>query len=145
MKRFIDLSGQVTLGAERYFAWLDTATDQFERHGDSQYWTNWDEFARDYEGGELERYRSLAAPWVFGIAAEAEFPAVDTVAAVKLATLWVILAKIKKQIDNKAVPLGQHLGIEGPDLMIALEQLSEKIGAHFSRFKLVAEPRKIRK
>ena len=145
MKRFVDLTGQVTLGADRYFAWLDTSTDTFETHSGAQTWTSWEDFTEDYEGSELERYRSLASPWVFGNVAETTFPSVDAVEAVKLATLWVALAAIKKQIDNEAVPLGHHLGIEDPDLMIALEELSEKIGVHFSKFKLVAEPRKIGK
>jgi hypothetical protein len=144
MKRFIDLTGQVTLGTERYFAWLDTGTDTFERHGDAQFWSSWAEFEQDYEGTDIERYRSLAAPWAFGCASESELPQVDTVEAVKLATLWVALQKIKQQIDNEAVPLGHHLGLEDPNLMFALEDLSAKINAHFSKFKLVAEPRKFK-
>jgi hypothetical protein len=60
--------------------------------------------------------------------------------SVKLAKLWTTLDEIKTQIDNTAVPLGAHLGLEDPELMIALETLSEKIDRHFKKFKLVAEP-----
>jgi len=35
-----------------------------------------------------------------------------------------------------------HLSIEDPELMQALENLSERIGKHFRRWRLVAEPRK---
>lgn len=142
MIRFIDMTGQVTLGRDRYFAWLDTSVDRFETHSDTQYWTSWKDFEEDYEGTELERYRSLAAPWAFGQTSGSELPQVDVAEAVKLATLWMALARIKQQIDNEAVPLGHHLGIEDPNLMFALEELSEKINSHFSKFKLVAAARK---
>jgi hypothetical protein len=144
MKRFINLSGQVTLGPDRYFAWLDTSTDAFETHGDSQYWKSWEDFVEDYEGTELDRYKRIADHWVFGHA-ELEFPQVSPAEAVKLATLWTTLDSLKRLIDNTAVPLGHHLGIEDPNLMIALEELSGRIGAHFSKFKLTAEPRKFAK
>jgi hypothetical protein len=65
--------------------------------------------------------------------------------ATKLAKLWVTLGQIKDEIDNTAVPLGHHLGIEDPDLMLALEELSAKINIHFEKFKLVAEPRKLKR
>lgn len=66
MKRFIDLSGQLTLEEDdRYFAWFDTGTDRFETHGGNQTWENWREFESDYEGSELHRYRSLCPAWVF--------------------------------------------------------------------------------
>lgn len=67
MKRFIDLTGQLTLeDHDRAFAWFDTVTDRFETHGDLQTWETWSEFERDYEGSDLERYRRLALPWVYG-------------------------------------------------------------------------------
>jgi hypothetical protein len=59
--------------------------------------------------------------------------------SLRLAKLWTTLADIKDQLDNVAVPLGIHLGIEDPHLMIAMEELSAKIGNHFDKFKLTAE------
>lgn len=56
----------------------------------------------------------------------------------QLARLWMTLGSMREQIDDVALPLGGHLGIEDPELMIALEELSAKITAHFERFKLVA-------
>ena len=60
--------------------------------------------------------------------------------SIKLARLWTVLDEIKGSIDNTAVPLGSHLGLEDPELMQALESLSEKIDDHFKKFRLVAEP-----
>lgn len=62
--------------------------------------------------------------------------------SVQLARLWMTLADLKDAIDNQAVPLGSHLGIEDPELMISLEDLSAKIGTHFKKYRLVAEPNK---
>ncbi len=62
--------------------------------------------------------------------------------SVKLARVWVGLEETKAGIDNEIVPLGMHLGLDDPELMIALETLSEKIREHFDSFKLVAEPRR---
>lgn len=59
--------------------------------------------------------------------------------SLRLAKLWTTLANIKVRLDNVAVPLGSHLGIEDPQLMIAMEELSAKIEAHFDKFRLVAE------
>ena len=61
-----------------------------------------------------------------------------TAEATPLARLWTTLEEIKTGIDNTALPLGTHLGIEDPELMAALEELSAKIDGHFQRFKLVA-------
>jgi len=63
----------------------------------------------------------------------------------QLAMLWVTLKDIQGRIDNEAIPLGMHLSIEDPELMQALENLSERIGTHFGRWRLVAEPRKKKK
>ncbi len=60
----------------------------------------------------------------------------------KLAKLWTSLQGIKEEIDNVAVPLGTHLGLEDPNLMQALEELSAKIDDHFKKFNLVAERNK---
>ena len=63
----------------------------------------------------------------------------------QLAMLWVALKDIQGRIDNEAIPLGMHLGLEDPELMQALETLSERIGKHFGRWRLVAERRKEKK
>jgi hypothetical protein len=60
----------------------------------------------------------------------------------QLAMLWVALKDTKSGIDNEAIPLGMHLGLEDPELMQALGTLSERIGIHFKRWRLIAEPRK---
>ena len=61
---------------------------------------------------------------------------------VQLAKLWVSLSDIRDKIDNEAIPLGVHLRIEDPELMQALETLSEIIRNHFGRWHLVAKPSK---
>jgi hypothetical protein len=66
----------------------------------------------------------------------------QTAEATKLAKLWMALGEVKDQIDNTVLPLGAHLGLEDPGLMIALEELSAKIEQHFERFKLEAVKRK---
>lgn len=58
--------------------------------------------------------------------------------SVKLAELWTNLKAIKDKIDNRIIPVGGHLGIEDPELKIALEDLSANIQNHFERFKLNA-------
>jgi hypothetical protein len=60
----------------------------------------------------------------------------------QLAKLWTTLEHVKEQIDNIAVPLGCHLGIDDPELMVALEELSHRIATHFKRFRLVAVARR---
>jgi hypothetical protein len=62
--------------------------------------------------------------------------------SLKLAKLWTSLGEIKTKLDNEIIPVGGYLGIDDPDLMIAMEELSEKIGNHFNHFKLVAETKK---
>lgn len=61
--------------------------------------------------------------------------------AVQLAKLWTTLDHLKEEVDNVAIPLGVHLSLDDPELMIALEELSEKIAAHFKHFHLVAVTR----
>ncbi len=61
----------------------------------------------------------------------------------KLAKLWMTLNEIKEQLDNVAIPLGIHLGLDDPDLIIAMEELSAKINTHFEKFRLVAESRRL--
>ena len=69
----------------------------------------------------------------------------DRESNLQLAILWVALKDIQSKIDNEAIPLGMHLSIEDPELMQALETLSERIGVHFRRWRLVAERRKEKK
>ncbi|MCA1623779.1 MAG: hypothetical protein LC778_08240 [Acidobacteria bacterium] len=57
--------------------------------------------------------------------------------SIKQAQLWTRLRAIKDHLDNEIIPLGGHLSVEDPDLMIALEELSAKIQNHFDEFRLV--------
>jgi hypothetical protein len=59
--------------------------------------------------------------------------------SVKLAKLWVELGEIKNKLDNEIIPIGGYLGVDDPELMIAMESLSAKIGSHFEKFKLKHE------
>jgi hypothetical protein len=58
--------------------------------------------------------------------------------SIQLAQLWVKLHETKREIDNVILPVASHLSIEDPQLMIALEELSERIDSHFNRFRLQA-------
>lgn len=58
--------------------------------------------------------------------------------SIKLAKLWCQLETLKNTLDNGVLPTAGYLGMEDPDLMIALEELSAKIQNHFERFKLTA-------
>jgi hypothetical protein len=69
----------------------------------------------------------------------------DRESNLQLAKLWVALEEVQNKIDNVVIPLGMHLGLEDPELMQALENLSERIGKHFGRWRLVAERRKEKK
>jgi hypothetical protein len=62
--------------------------------------------------------------------------------SITLAKLWIDLKNLKDKIDNEVIPAGGYLGVEDPELMIALEELSAKIENHFRQFRLVAETRK---
>ncbi len=61
----------------------------------------------------------------------------------KLAKLWMTLNEIKEQLDNVAIPLGIHLGLDDPDLIIAMEELSTKINVHSDKFSLIAQARRL--
>lgn len=63
--------------------------------------------------------------------------------SIQLSKLWVCLKEMKDNLDNTILPLGGYLGIEDPELMIAMEELSEKIQKHFDRFRLVAEAKTV--
>ena len=60
--------------------------------------------------------------------------------SIQLARLWTSLAEVQARIDNEIIPVGVHLGIEDPDLMVALETLSGKIKTHFDQHTLQAVP-----
>ena len=60
--------------------------------------------------------------------------------SIQLARLWTSLAEVQARINNELIPVGVHLGIDDPDLMVALETLSEKIKTHFDRHRLQAVP-----
>ena len=67
VKRFVDLREAET---GYRFAWFDTVTDEFERHSGSMAWSSFPEFAEDFEGEDLERYRGLTPKWAFEARAE---------------------------------------------------------------------------
>lgn len=58
--------------------------------------------------------------------------------SIKLAILWSELFALKVKLDNEIIPVGWYLGIDDPQLMIALEELSAKIENHFEKFRLDA-------
>ena len=64
---------------------------------------------------------------------------------VALATLWVTLEEVRRQLDDVTIPLGTHLSLQDPELMAAMEDLSAKINAHFKMFRLAAKRRRRQK
>lgn len=62
--------------------------------------------------------------------------------SVKLAKLWLELENIKDKLDNEVIPVSGYLGIDDPELMIAMEELSTQIGNHFEKFRLSVQARK---
>jgi hypothetical protein len=60
--------------------------------------------------------------------------------SIQLARWWTAIADVHARIDNELIPVGTHLGIEDPDLIDALERLSERIKSHFQQFKLQTVP-----
>ena len=62
MKRFVDLRRQDT---GYRFAWFDTVTNRFERHGGEMAWNTFAEFEKAYVGTERPRYRGLCPKWAF--------------------------------------------------------------------------------
>ncbi len=63
MKRFVDLRGAET-GSYRFAFW-DTIFDKFETYEGAQAWNTFDDFASDYDGKELDRYKGLCPAWTF--------------------------------------------------------------------------------
>lgn len=61
MKRFVDIRNQ---GTGCRFAFWDTISDTFDMFSGTQAWDSWNDFAEDYIGKELERYRGLCPDWV---------------------------------------------------------------------------------
>lgn len=60
--------------------------------------------------------------------------------SIQLARLWTSLAEVQARIDNEIIPVGVHLGMDDADMMVALEDLSERIKTHFDRHRLQAVP-----
>jgi hypothetical protein len=46
--------------------------------------------------------------------------------SIQLARLWITLDEVKDRLDNVAIPLGSHLSLDDPELMTAMEELSER-------------------
>lgn len=64
MKRFVDVSEAIGDGLPR-FAFYCTIVDRFEEFSGEMTWESWDDFARGYDGDELDRYRRLCPEWAF--------------------------------------------------------------------------------
>lgn len=62
--------------------------------------------------------------------------------SITLAKLWIDLKIVKDKIDNEIIPIGGYLGIESPELMVALEELSAKIEEYYKQFRLRTEVKK---
>jgi hypothetical protein len=39
--------------------------------------------------------------------------------SIQLARVWTSLAEVQARIDSEIIPVGVHVGIEDPDLMVA--------------------------
>lgn len=64
MKRFIDLRGADIFGIDsQAIAYYDTVRDVFETHSGAMAWDNFPDFASDYEGDDLEKYRNITPSW----------------------------------------------------------------------------------
>ena len=60
MIRFVDLRNS---DAGYRFAFFDTVTDKFVEFAGTHAWDTWKEFATDYNGNELNRFRKLCPEW----------------------------------------------------------------------------------
>jgi len=58
MKRFIDLSDQIIEGTKE-FAFYDTTIDKFLEFQGVQTWETMEEFMKDYDGDDMERFTKL--------------------------------------------------------------------------------------
>jgi len=58
MIRFIYIGDQIT-DDHHDFAWWNTVTNTFLEFNGECVWRSWEEFERDYDGDEIERFRSL--------------------------------------------------------------------------------------
>lgn len=61
--------------------------------------------------------------------------------SLSLARLWTSLDQVKRTIENECIPLGAHLGIEDPELLIALDKTVDAIINHVTTFRLQASRR----
>lgn len=59
--------------------------------------------------------------------------------SIKLAKLWTGLNAVRDALDNELIPLVGYLGVDDPELVIALEDASARIENHLKEFRLVAE------
>lgn len=59
-----------------------------------------------------------------------------TTTSFRLAKLWTALEETQQRINNEIIPLGFNLRLDDPELMSALETVTERIAAHFERFEL---------
>jgi hypothetical protein len=62
MKRFVDLREDET--GSYTFAWWDTIVDKFETHSGNMAWSSWSDFAEEFQGSDLERYKRLCPHWL---------------------------------------------------------------------------------
>lgn len=64
MIRFIDLGDQITDGYNE-FSFYDTTIEKFREFQGVQIWGSVEDFTKDYEGDELERYlRLIPNDWI---------------------------------------------------------------------------------
>ncbi len=62
----------------------------------------------------------------------------DEYQSLNLAELWLGLSKIRAELSNRLLPMGTHLGIEDPKLMVKMQGLVNAIDEHFRKFRLQA-------
>lgn len=64
MIRFVDLGHQI-IDDYNEFSFYDTTIEKFREFKGVQTWGSVEDFAKDYEGGELERYlRLIPNDWI---------------------------------------------------------------------------------
>jgi hypothetical protein len=62
--------------------------------------------------------------------------------SLSLGKLWSLLSECQQNIDEEILPRANHLSLEDPALMEALENLSGAIRDHFEKFRLVVVPQR---
>lgn len=94
------------------------------------------QYAIDHRASKEERRSKSGPPKLKACDTSREDHSMVKDQSLQLARWWIALADVQTRIDNEIVPVGIHLGVEDPDLMIVLETLPEKIKNHFDHFKL---------